>query len=86
MVTLIWGEGRQEAHRGGLTMVMMIGRRGAPVRWSAGCGWFGWRAPPSTGGATGRVDGAGGAPEAAVDGGRGMVAMAGSSGVAGARR
>jgi hypothetical protein len=31
-----------------------------------------------------RVDGAGGAPEAAVDGGRGTVAMAGSSVVVGA--
>jgi hypothetical protein len=53
------------------------------VRWSAGCGW---RAPPSSGDATGRVDGAGGAPEATVDGGRGTVVMASSSGVAGARR
>jgi hypothetical protein len=83
MVTLIWGEGRQEAHRGGLAAAMTIGRRGAAVRWSTSCGW---RAPPSSGDATGRVDGAGGAPKAAVDGGWGTVAMAGSSGVAGARR
>jgi hypothetical protein len=33
----------------------------------------------------GRVDGAGGAPEAVVDGGRGTVVMAGSSGVVGAQ-
>jgi hypothetical protein len=50
------------------------------VRWSAGCGWLGWRVPPSSSDATGRVDGAGGAPEAAVDGGWGTVAIAGSSG------
>jgi hypothetical protein len=31
------------------------------------------RAPPSSSDATGGVDGAGGAPEAAVDGGRGKV-------------
>jgi hypothetical protein len=86
MVTLIWGEGQQEAHRGGVAAVMTIGRRGAPVRWSTGCGWLGWRAPPSSSDAMGRVDGIGGAPEAAVDGGRRTVAMAGSSGVAGARR
>jgi hypothetical protein len=42
MVTLIWGEGRQEAHRGGLVAAMMIERRGAPVRWSASCGWLSW--------------------------------------------
>jgi hypothetical protein len=29
MVTLIWGEGRQEAHRGGIAAVTMSGRRGA---------------------------------------------------------
>jgi hypothetical protein len=88
MVTLIWGEGQQEAHRGGLTAAMTIGRRGAPVRWSAGCGWLdwcGWRTPLSSGDATGRVDGAGGAPETAVDGGRGTAAMVSSGGVAGVR-
>jgi hypothetical protein len=66
--------------------VMAIRQRGAPVRGSTGCRWLGWRAPPSSGYATGGVDGAGAAPEAAVDGGRGTVVMAGSSGVAGARR
>jgi hypothetical protein len=89
MVTLIWGEGRQAAHRRGLVAAMTIGRRGAPVRWSAGCGWldwWGWRAHLSLGNATGRVDEAGGAPETAVDGGRGTAAMASSGGVAGARQ
>jgi hypothetical protein len=85
-VILIWGEGRQEAHRCGLAAVMAIGQRGAPMRGSAGCRWLGWRAPPSSGDATGGVDGARGAPEAAVDGGRGEVAMVRSSGVAGAQR
>jgi hypothetical protein len=28
MVTLIWGEGRQEAHRGGLAAATTSGRRG----------------------------------------------------------
>jgi hypothetical protein len=89
MGILIWGEGWQEAHHGGLAAAMAIGRRGAPVRGSAGCrwlGWRGWRAPPSSGDAMGGVDGAGGAPEAVVDSGQGKVAMARSSGVARARR
>jgi hypothetical protein len=41
-VILIWGEGRQEAHHGGLAVAMAIGRRGAPVRGSVGCRWLGW--------------------------------------------
>jgi hypothetical protein len=47
--------------------------RGAPVRGSAGCRWFGWWgqwAPQSSGDSTGGVDGAGGAPEVAIGGGR----------------
>jgi hypothetical protein len=42
MVTLIWGEGRQEAHHGGLAAAMTIGQMGAPVRWSTGYGWLDW--------------------------------------------
>jgi hypothetical protein len=42
MVTLIFGEGRQEAHRGGPAAEMSIERRGAPVSWLVGCGWLDW--------------------------------------------
>jgi hypothetical protein len=53
-----------------------VGRRSAPVRCSAGCGWLDWRVTLSSGDATGGVDGAGEAPWAGVDSGRNTAAMA----------